>query len=128
LWSQNCPNTENFTQLEVPVIKFSMGLSEYSFQAHELDSTEKFVPIPPLNEDKAKYSRGVRPTCPNTENITPLELHGVKFSMTLPEHSFHGEGLNSSDKHTHSTFERGKSKMGLWSQNCMSKYRKYYTT
>jgi hypothetical protein len=45
LWSQNCPNTENFTQLEVPEVKFSMGLSEYSFLAHELDSTEKFVPI-----------------------------------------------------------------------------------
>jgi hypothetical protein len=44
-----------------------MGLSEYSFHAHELDSTEKFVAIPLLNEDKAKYSCRIRPACPNTE-------------------------------------------------------------
>jgi hypothetical protein len=54
-----CPNTENFTQLESPLVKFSVGLSEYSFHAHGLDSTEKFVLIPLLNEAKAKYSRGV---------------------------------------------------------------------
>jgi hypothetical protein len=75
-----------------------LWVSEHSFHAHKLDSTEKFVPIPLLNEDKAKYSRGVRPACPNTENITPLELHGVKYSMTLPERSFHGKDLNSSEK------------------------------
>jgi hypothetical protein len=39
----------------------SVDLSEYSLHAHELDSTEKFVPIPLLNKDQAKYSRGVRP-------------------------------------------------------------------
>ena len=80
------------------MVEFSVGLSEYSFHSHELDSTEKFVPIPLLNEDTANYSRGVGPACPNTENITPLELHGVKFSMTLPEHSFHGKDPNSSEK------------------------------
>jgi hypothetical protein len=94
-----CPNTEDFTQLESPVVKFSVNLSEYSFHAHELDSTEKFVPIPFLNEDKAKYSCGVKPSaCPNTENITPLEPQGVKFSMALPEDSFHGKEPNSREK------------------------------
>jgi hypothetical protein len=51
-----------------------------------------------LNEDKAKYSCGVRPACPNTENITPLEPQGVKFSLALPEHSLHGKEPNSNEK------------------------------
>jgi hypothetical protein len=81
------------------VVKFSVGLSEHSFHAHEPDSTEKFVPIPVLNKGKAKYCCGVRPACSNTENITPLELQGVKFSMALPEHSFHCKKPNPSDKY-----------------------------
>jgi hypothetical protein len=48
--------TENFTQLELPGVKFSLGLSEHLFHAQKLDSTEKFVPIPLPNDDKAKYS------------------------------------------------------------------------
>jgi hypothetical protein len=52
------------------VVKFSVGLSEYTFHVHELDSTEKFITIPLLNEDKAKYSCGVRP--PNTELESPV--------------------------------------------------------
>jgi hypothetical protein len=66
------PKYRNFTQLELPVVKFSVGLSEYLFHAHELDSTEKSVTIPLLYEDKAKYSCGVRPACPNTESFTQL--------------------------------------------------------
>jgi hypothetical protein len=54
------PKYGNFTQLESPAVKFSVGPSENSFHAHELDSTEKFVLIPFLNKDKAKYSYGVR--------------------------------------------------------------------
>ena len=59
----------------------------------------RYFEIPLLNEDKAKYSCGVtHPACPNTENITPLEPPVVKFSMALPEHSFHAKEPNSSDK------------------------------
>ena len=93
-----CRNTENIAQLDPLVVKFSVGLSEHSFHAHELDSTKKYVPIPLLNEDKAKYACGVRPTCPNTENITPPKLQGVKFTMALPEHSFHSKEPNSSER------------------------------
>jgi hypothetical protein len=109
--------------LESLVVKFSVGLSEYSFHAHKLDSTEKFVPIPLLNGEKARCACGVRTACPDAKNITPVEPPVVKFSMALPEHSFHANEKSVPI----STFERGKSKMGLWSQNCMSKYRKYYT-
>jgi hypothetical protein len=52
-----------------PVVKFSVGLSEYSFHAQELDSTEKFVLIPLVNKDKAKYSCGLRPACADTEKF-----------------------------------------------------------
>jgi hypothetical protein len=83
------------TELESLVVKFSVHLSECSFHAHELDSTEKFVPIPLLKEDKEKYSCGVRPACPNSENFTPLGLPVAKFSVGLSEHSFHTHKLDS---------------------------------
>jgi hypothetical protein len=87
LWSQKCPNTENFTDLESLVVKFSVGLSEYSFHAHKLDSAEKFVHTPLLSREKAKWACGVRTASPDSKNITPVEPPAVKFSMALPEHS-----------------------------------------
>jgi hypothetical protein len=93
-----CP-TEDLNPYGASGVIFSVfGLSEHSFHAHKLESTKKSVPIPLLNQDKAKYSCGVRPACPNTENITPLEPQGVKFSMALPEHSFHVKEPNSNEK------------------------------
>jgi hypothetical protein len=35
----------------------------------------------------------LRPACPNTENIIPVEPPAVKLSMALPEHSFHAKNL-----------------------------------
>jgi hypothetical protein len=78
--------------------KCSVGLSEYSFHAHKLDSTEKFVPIPLLNEEKAKYSCGVRPACLNTEDFTQPESPVVKLSAGLSEYSFHAHELDSTEK------------------------------
>jgi hypothetical protein len=33
----------------------------------------------------------VNQNCPNAENIAQLDSPVVKFSMTLPEHSFHAD-------------------------------------
>jgi hypothetical protein len=65
------------------VVKFFVGLSEYSFHAHELDCSEKFVSLPLLNEDKA---------------FTQLGSLVVKFSVGFSEHSFHAHGLDSTKK------------------------------
>jgi hypothetical protein len=45
-----CPNAKNITPVELPVVKFSVGLPEQSFYAVEPDSDPKFVPIPLLNK------------------------------------------------------------------------------
>jgi hypothetical protein len=37
-------------------------------------------------------------TCPDEKNITPVEPPVVKFSMVLPEHSFHAKEHNSNEK------------------------------
>ena len=86
-----CP-IEFFPQLESPVVKFSVGLSEHSFHAQKLDSTKKSVPIPLLNQDKAKYSCGVRPACP-TENLTPCGSSGIIF-LYLVSQSTHSMPKN----------------------------------
>ncbi|KAJ7795942.1 hypothetical protein B0H14DRAFT_2620406 [Mycena olivaceomarginata] len=36
---------------------YSVGLPEDSLQAHKHDSTKKFIPIPLLNEQEAKYTQ-----------------------------------------------------------------------
>jgi hypothetical protein len=86
------------TPLEPPVVKFSMALPEHSFHGKEPNSSEKSVPIPLFNEKKAKLPCGVRTACPDAKNITTVEPPVVKFSMALPEHSFHAKEPNSNEK------------------------------
>jgi hypothetical protein len=45
-----------------------MALPEHSFHAKEPNSSEKSVPIPLLNEKKAKWPCGVRIACPEAKN------------------------------------------------------------
>jgi hypothetical protein len=58
--NQNYPNAENIAQLDLPVVKFFVGLLEHSFYSNKAYSTKRSIPIPLLHEDEAKYSRGVR--------------------------------------------------------------------
>jgi hypothetical protein len=75
-----------------------MTLPEHSFHAKEPNLNEKSAPIPLLNEENAKWPCGVGTACPDAKNITPVEPPVVKFSMALPEHSFHAKEPISNEK------------------------------
>jgi hypothetical protein len=78
LWSQNCQNTETFTQLESPVVEFFMALAKHSFHGKETNSSEKSAPIPLLNAERK--TRLWRQTCmpkyrkAYTEKFVPIPL------------------------------------------------------